>query len=59
VTLTQIAAVVAPVVLLAGLVARAATVLARINQRLDALERRDAEQDDDLHDLGAAVHDHD
>jgi uncharacterized membrane protein YqjE len=62
VTLAQlgtVAAVIAPVVLLAGLAARGALWQARTSQRITDLERRLAEDDQDLHDIGTALHDHD
>jgi hypothetical protein len=51
----QVLALVSPIVLLATLTARAAAWRAKLQDRIDGLERRLDEHQDDLHDIGAAL----
>jgi hypothetical protein len=54
-TALQIFTLVSPIVLLATLTARAASWKAKLQARIDGLERRLNEHQDDLHNIGAAL----
>jgi hypothetical protein len=54
-TTLQTFALVSPIVLLATLTARAAAWRAKLQARIDGLERRLNEHQDDLHNIGTAL----
>ncbi|MGA5820829.1 hypothetical protein ACPC54_23550 [Kitasatospora sp. NPDC094028] len=51
----QVLALVSPIVLLATLTARAASWKTKLSDRIDELEKRVDQHQDDLHELGTAV----